>query len=487
MKTANGINLTMLCDFYELTMGNGYFLSDRKDRISYFDVFFRRVPDAGGFAIAAGLEQIVSYIQNLHFDPEDIAYLRSRGIFDERFLSYLENFRFRGDIWAVPEGTPIFPGEPVITVRAPAIEAQLLETYMLLEFNHQSLIATKASRICRAAEGRTVLEFGSRRAQGIAGAVTGARAAFIGGCAGTACTVSDQIYGVPAAGTMAHSWVQMFDSEYEAFVHYCRTYPENAVLLVDTYDSLRSGVPNAIRAFDEILKPLGIKKCGIRFDSGDMAYLTKKARKMLDDAGWTECRITVSNSLDEHLIRDLIRQGARIDSFGVGERLITSKSEPVFGGVYKLCAVEDGDGNRIPKIKISENIEKITNPDFKKLYRFYDRETGKAEADYICLREETVADDQPLTICDPMARWKRKTMQNYRAVELQVPVFRGGKLVYQLPTLNEIKAYCAKQIETLWPEVLRFENPHQYYVDLSDRLMALKDEMLHSAGKHSRR
>ena len=487
MKTANGINLTMLCDFYELTMGNGYFLSDRKDRISYFDVFFRRVPDAGGFAIAAGLEQIVSYIQNLHFDPEDIAYLRSRGIFDERFLSYLENFRFSGDIWAVPEGTPIFPGEPVITVRAPAIEAQLLETYMLLEFNHQSLIATKASRICRAAEGRTVLEFGSRRAQGIAGAVTGARAAFIGGCAGTACTVSDQIYGVPAAGTMAHSWVQMFDSEYEAFVHYCRTYPENAVLLVDTYDSLRSGVPNAIRAFDEILKPLGIKKCGIRFDSGDMAYLTKKARKMLDDAGWTECRITVSNSLDEHLIRDLIRQGARIDSFGVGERLITSKSEPVFGGVYKLCAVEDGDGNRIPKIKISENIEKITNPDFKKLYRFYDRETGKAEADYICLREETVADDQPLTICDPMARWKRKTMQNYRAVELQVPVFRGGKLVYQLPTLNEIKAYCAKQIETLWPEVLRFENPHQYYVDLSDRLMALKDEMLHSAGKHSRR
>ncbi|MDO5458167.1 MAG: nicotinate phosphoribosyltransferase [Eubacteriales bacterium] len=487
MKTANGINLTMLCDFYELTMGNGYFLSDRKDRISYFDVFFRRVPDAGGFAIAAGLEQIVSYIQNLHFDPEDIAYLRSRGIFDERFLSYLENFRFRGDIWAVPEGTPIFPGEPVITVRAPAIEAQLLETYMLLEFNHQSLIATKASRICRAAEGRTVLEFGSRRAQGIAGAVTGARAAFIGGCAGTACTVSDQIYGVPAAGTMAHSWVQMFDSEYEAFVHYCRTYPENAVLLVDTYDSLRSGVPNAIRAFDEILKPLGIKKCGIRFDSGDMAYLTKKARKMLDDAGWTECRITVSNSLDEHLIRDLIRQGARIDSFGVGERLITSKSEPVFGGVYKLCAVEDGDGNRIPKIKISENIEKITNPDFKKLYRFYDRETGKAEADYICLREETVADDQPLTICDPMARWKRKTMENYRAVELQVPVFRGGELVYQLPTLNEIKAYCAQQIETLWPEVLRFENPHQYYVDLSDRLMALKDEMLHSAGRHSQR
>ena len=485
MKTANGINLTMLCDFYELTMGNGYYQSDRKDVTSYFDVFFRQVPDSGGFAIAAGLEQIVDYVRNLHFDEEDLAYLRSRGIFDESFLSYLRDFRFHGDIWAIPEGTPIFPGEPVITVRAPAIEAQLLETYMLLEFNHQSLIATKAQRICRAAEGRTVLEFGSRRAQGIAGAVTGARAAFIGGCAGTACTVSDQIYGVPAAGTMAHSWVQMFDSELEAFEHYCRTYPDNAVLLVDTYDSLRSGVPNAIRAFDEILRPLGITKCGIRLDSGDMAYLTKKARKMLDEAGWTGCKITVSNSLDERLIRDLIRQGAQIDSFGVGERLITSKSDPVFGGVYKLCAVEDPDGNRIPKIKISENIGKITNPDFKKVYRFFDRETGKAEADYICLREETVEDDQSLTICDPIARWKQKTMESYRAVELQVPIFRNGELVYELPTLKEIKAYCARQIDTLWPEVLRFDNPHQYYVDLSDRLMAMKDEMLHAAGKRN--
>ena len=484
MKTANGINLTMLCDFYELTMGNGYWKSEMRDRISYFDVFFRSIPDSGGFAIAAGLEQIVDYVQNLHFDDDDIAYLRSRGIFDEGFLEYLKTFHFHGDIWAIPEGTPIFPGEPVITVRAPAIEAQLLETYMLLEFNHQSLIATKANRICRAAEGRTVLEFGSRRAQGIAGAVTGARAAFIGGCAGTACTVSDQIYGVPAAGTMAHSWVQMFDSEYEAFVHYCKTYPENAVLLVDTYDSLRSGIPNAIRAVDAILKPLGIRKCGIRLDSGDMAYLTKRARAMLDEAGWTECRITVSNSLDERLIRDLIRQGARIDSFGVGERLITSKSDPVFGGVYKLCAVDGEDGTRIPKIKISENVGKITNPDFKKLYRFYSKESGKAEADYICLREEVVLDDQPLTICDPMARWKRKTMENYTAVELQVPVFLGGELVYDLPTLPEIKAYCARQIDTLWPEVLRFDNPHQYYVDLSDQLMAMKDEMLLSARKH---
>ena len=483
MKTANGINLTMLGDFYELTMGNGYWKAGYQDRITYFDVFFRNVPDEGGYAIAAGLEQIVDYVQNLHFTEEDIAYLRGRGMFDEEFLQSLRDFRFHGDIWAVPEGTPIFPGEPVITVRAPAIEAQLLETYMLLEFNHQSLIATKASRICRAAEGRTVLEFGSRRAQGIAGAVTGARAAFIGGCAGTACTVSDQIYGVPAAGTMAHSWVQMFSSEYEAFEHYCKTYPTNAVLLVDTYDTLRSGVPNAIKAFNKILKPLGITKCGIRLDSGDMAYLTRKARDMLDKAGWTECKITVSNSLDERLIRDLIRQGAKIDSFGVGERLITSKSSPVFGGVYKLCAVEDENGNRIPKIQISENIGKITNPDFKKLYRFYDRETGQAEADYICLREEVVDDSKPLTICDPMARWKTKTMENYRAVELQVPIFLKGELVYELPTLPEIKAYCAAQMETLWPEVKRFENPHEHYVDLSEQLMALKDEMLHNAGK----
>ncbi len=486
MKTANGINLSMLCDFYELTMGNGYWKSGMKDCITYFDVFFRSVPDEGGYAIAAGLEQIVDYIQKLHFSEEDLEYLRSRGIFDEEFLTYLSEFKFHGDIWAVPEGTPIFPREPVITVRAPAIEAQLLETYMLLEFNHQSLIATKANRICRAAEGRTVLEFGSRRAQGITGAVTGARAAFIGGCAGTACTVSDQVYSVPAAGTMAHSWVQMYDSEYEAFETYCKTYPTNAVLLVDTFDTLRSGVPNAIKAFDNILKPLGIKKCGIRLDSGDMAYLTQKAREMLDEAGWTECKITVSNSLDERLIRDLIRQGAKIDSFGVGERLITSKSSPVFDGVYKLCAVEKADGKRIPKIKISENVGKITNPDFKRLYRFYSRENGKAEADYICLREETVDDSQPLTICDPDARWKRKTMDKYRAVELQVPIFQGGELVYELPTLQEIKQYCKEQIATLWPEVMRFNNPHTYYVDLSDRLMALKDGMLEQAGRGER-
>ncbi len=484
MNKANGINLTMLCDFYELTMGNGYFADGMKDRICYFDMFFRSVPDQGGYAIMAGLEQIVDYVQTLHFDEEDIAYLRGRGIFREEFLEYLRNFRFTGDIWAIPEGTPIFPMEPVLTVRAPAIQAQLLETYMLLEFNHQSLIATKANRICRAAQGRTVLEFGSRRAQGIAGAVTGARAAFIGGCAGTACTVSDQIYGVPAAGTMAHSWVQMFDSEYEAFLSYCRTYPNNAVLLVDTFNTLKSGVPNAIRAFNEVLRPLGITKCGIRLDSGDMAYLTQKARKMLDEAGWTECTITVSNSLDERLITEIIRQGAKIDSFGVGERLITSKSSPVFGGVYKLCAVENPDGSILPKIKVSENVGKITNPGFKKVYRFFNRETGMAEADYICMRDETMDDTQPLEICDPTERWKRKVMQNFQAVELQVPVFQNGELVYQLPTLREIKTNCGYQVSTLWPEVKRFDNPHQYYVDLSPKLMALKDEMLNAHGRH---
>ena len=481
MKSANGINLTMLCDFYELTMGNGYFVSNMQDRMTYFDVFFREVPDGGGFAIAAGLEQIIDYVQKLHFDEEDIAYLRGRGIFDEAFLDYLKNFKFTGDIWAVPEGTPIFPREPVFTVRAPAIQAQLLETYLLLEFNHQSLIATKANRICRAAEGRAVLEFGSRRAQGIAGAVTGARAAFIGGCAGTACTVSDQIYGVPAAGTMAHSWVQMFDTEYDAFVTYCKAYPTNAVLLVDTYNTLKSGIPNAIRAFNEVLKPLGITKCGIRLDSGDMAYLTQKARVMLDEAGWTECTITVSNSLDERLITELFHQGAKIDAFGVGERLITSRSAPVFGGVYKLCAVEDGEGNIVPKIKVSENVGKITNPGFKKFYRFYNRETGMAEADYICMHDETVDDSQPLEICDPQSRWKRKTMENFRAYEMMVPIFKDGQLVYKLPTLKEIKTYCAYQVSTLWPEVKRFDYPHQYYVDLSPKLMELKDKMLSEA------
>ena len=476
--TDKKLNLTMLCDYYELTMGNGYFNHGMGDKITYFDVFYRQNPDNGGFAIAAGLEQVVEYIRDLHFDDEDIEYLRGRKMFSEAFLEYLRDFKFEGDIWAVPEGTPVFPREPLMTVRAPAIQAQLIETYVLLAINHQSLIATKANRVCRAAEGRVVLEFGSRRAQGIDGAVTGARAAYIGGCAGTACALSDTRYGVPAGGTMAHSWVQMFDSEYEAFKAYCETYPTNAILLVDTYNSLKSGVPNAIRAFNEVLKPLGITKCGIRFDSGDMAYLTRKARVMLDEAGWPECKITVSNSLDERLITELLLQGAKIDSFGVGERLITSKSDPVFGGVYKLCAVENDAGEIVPKIKISENVGKITTPGFKKVYRFFDRENGMAEADYICMHDETVDDTKPLEICDPEARWKRKTMENFRAQELLVPIFRNGELVYELPTLDEIRRRCAYEVSTLWPEVKRFEFPHQYYVDLSEKLMALKDEML---------
>lgn len=478
MNAERKLNLTMLCDYYELTMGNGYFDHGITDKETYFDVFYRDNPDNGGFAIAAGLEQIIDYVNDLHFDDEDIEYLRSRNMFSEGFLDYLKNFRFTGDIYAVPEGTPIFPREPVMTVKAPAIQAQLLETYVLLQFNHQSLIATKANRICRAAEGRAVLEFGSRRAQGIDGAVTGARAAFIGGCAGTACTLSDTQYGVPAGGTMAHSWVQMFDTEFDAFRAYCESYPNNATLLVDTYNSLKSGVPNAIRAFNEVLKPLGITKCGIRFDSGDMAYLTRKARVMLDEAGWTECKITVSNALDERLITELLLQGAKIDTFGVGERLITAKSDPVFGGVYKLCAVENDAGEIVPKIKISENVGKITNPGVKKVYRLFDAETGMAEADYICLADEVVDDTKPLRICDPDARWKEKVMENYRAEELLIPIFKDGKQVYEKPSLMDIKRNCAYGVSTLWPEVKRFDYPHQYYVDLSDKLMALKDEML---------
>ena len=478
MKVDEKLNMTMLCDFYELTMGNGYFQNGMKDRITYFDVFFRRVPDQGGFAIAAGLEQVVEYIQDLHFDASDIEYLRGRNIFSEEFLDYLAHFKFSGDIYAVPEGTPIFPHEPLLTVRAPAIEAQLIETYVLLMLNHQSLIATKANRVVRAAEGRTVLEFGSRRAQGADGAILGARAAYIGGCNGTACTISDKIYGVYAGGTMAHSWVQMFDSEYEAFKTYCELYPTNATLLVDTYNTLHSGIPNAIRAFNEVLKPMGITKCGIRLDSGDMAYLTQKARKMLDEAGWTECKISVSNSLDEYLIQDLLRQGACIDMFGVGERLITARSEPVFGGVYKLAAVEDAEGNIVPKIKISENVEKITNPHFKKLYRFYGNDTGKAIADYLCIHDEVVDDSKDLEIFDPQSTWKRKTVYNFTARELQVPVFQNGELVYKLPTLEEIRTYCLEQVDTLWDEVKRFDNPHNYYVDLSQKLWDIRNELL---------
>ena len=483
MRTDRKLNMTMLCDFYELTMGNGYFQCGFADKITYFDAFFRSVPDKGGFAIAAGLEQLIDYIEDLHFTAEDIDYLRSRKLFSEEFLEYLRGFQFTGDVWAIPEGTPVFPREPLVTVRARAIEAQLIETFVLLTLNHQSLVATKANRIVRAARGRAVMEFGSRRAQGSAAAIDGARAAYMAGCVGTACTISDQLYGTPALGTMAHAWVQMFDSEYEAFKTYCELYPTNATLLVDTYNTLKSGIPNAIRAFNEVLKPQGITKCGIRLDSGDIAYLTREARRMLDEAGWETCKITVSNSLDEYLIRDLWNQNAKIDAFGVGERLITAKSEPVFGGVYKLVAVEDENGSVTPKIKISENVGKITVPHFKKVYRFYDRESGKAIADYLTVHDETVDDSGVLEIFDPEATWKRKPVYNFKARELMVPIYQGGRLVYDRPSLDEIKAYCAEQVDTLWDEYKRFENPQTYYVDLSQKLYDIRQELLHAGGR----
>ncbi|MBD5384610.1 MAG: nicotinate phosphoribosyltransferase [Ruminococcaceae bacterium] len=477
----NAQNYTMLCDFYQLTMGNGYFKTKHAGRTAYFDLFFRRVPDNGGYAICAGLEQVIEYIENLRFTGEDIDYLRSKGIFSEEFLEYLRGFKFEGDIFAIPEGTPVFPNEPLITVRAPSIQAQLVETMLLLLVNHQSLIATKASRIVRAAQGRAISEFGSRRAQGTAGAILGARAAYIGGCTGTACVIADELYNVPATGTMAHSWVQMFDSELEAFEEYCRVYPNGAVLLVDTYNVLKSGVPNAIKAFDNILKPRGARPVGIRLDSGDIAYLSIEARKMLDAAGYPDCKIVASNSLDEHIITDLISQGAKVDSFGVGERLITASSEPVFGGVYKLCATEE-DGVITPKIKISENVVKITNPHYKKLYRIFDNKTGKAAADLLCVHDEKLDESKPLELFDPDFTWKRKTITDFTAKELQVPVFLNGKCVYKSPSIGEIREYCAEQLGTLWESVLRFENPHTYYVDLSQRLWDIKQKLLSDKG-----
>lgn len=475
----NKQTLSLLCDYYELTMGRGYFHSGMRDTVAYFDAFFRRVPDGGGFAIAAGLEQIVEYVRDLTFDSSDIEYLRSRGVFDEEFLDYLSHFKFSGDIYAVPEGTVVFPREPLITVRAPVIEAQLLETYILLQLNHQSLIATKANRMVRAAEGRPISEFGSRRAHGEDAAVLGARAAYIGGCSGTACALSHKRYGVPAGGTMAHAWVQMFDTEYEAFEAYCRLYPENPCLLVDTYSVLKSGVPNAIKALKANLTEEGLRRCAVRIDSGDITYLSRKVRKMLDEAGLTKCKIVISNSLDEYIITELLRQGACIDSFGIGERLITAKSDAVFGCVYKLAALEK-DGVTTPKIKVSENAVKITTPHYKKTYRIYSKDTGKAEADLMCLHDEELDPSKPLEIFDPDYTWKRKTYDSYTLRELQVPVFLGGNQVYRCPSIDQIKAYCRREVDTMWDEVLRFENPHNYYVDLSQKLWDLRNNMINS-------
>ena len=473
------LNLTMIMDLYELTMANGIFTSEMRDTVTYFDMFFRRVPDDGGYAIMAGLEQLIEYMNNLKFSDDDIKYLESLGLFAPEFMEYLRGFKFTCDVWAMPEGTVIFPHEPIVTVRGPAMQALMLETMLLLTINHQSLIATKANRIVRAADGRPVMEFGARRAHGYGAAYYGARAAIIGGCTGTSCLLTAKDFGVPASGTMAHSWVQLFSDEYTAFKTYAEKYPDSCMLLVDTYNVLKSGIPNAIKVFDDVLKPLGKRPLGIRIDSGDITYITKRARKMLDEAGYEDCKICISNSLDEYLIRDMIFQGAKVDSFGVGERLITASSEAVFGGVYKLSAVEK-NGEIIPKIKISENASKITLPGVKIPWRLYDRETGKAIADVITLGNEKIASYEPYEIFDPEHTWKRKVVTDFVAKKLQTKIFEKGKQVYTSPSVKEISKYRAEQVGSLWDEVTRFENPHTYYVDLSEDLWELRHNLLNS-------
>lgn len=472
----NQEKLELIADFYEFTMTNGYFTKNKND-IAYFDMFFRKVPDDGGYAIVAGLEQVIEFIQNLKFDQQDIDYLRKLNMFSEEYLNYLENFKFTGDIWAIPEGTVVFPNEPLITVKAPIVEAQLLETMILLIMNHQSLIATKTARIVRSAQGKPVMEFGARRAHGVTAAVYGARASIIGGSVGTSCTASSEKFSVPAKGTMAHSWIQSFDSEYEAFKTYAELYPDNCTFLVDTYNTLQSGIPNVIKVFNEVLKPQGITHFAVRLDSGDLAYLSKKARALLDEAGCFDCKICATNSLDENLITSLIEQDAKIDLFGVGDNLITAKSDPVFGGVYKLVAMER-NGEIIPKIKISDNTEKIINPSFKKVYRFYCKDTNYALADVILLRDEQEPEGE-YEIFDQHNTWKRKKLNNYYVKELQEKIFENGKLIYKSPTLKEIAAYSRQQLETIWDEVKRLDNPQKYYVDLSQKLYDLKTELLH--------
>ncbi len=474
---SNRTNMTMLTDFYELTMSKGYLDGGNENKITYFDAFFRNVPEQGGYAIMAGLEQAIDYLNDLHFTEEDLEFLKGYG-FDDRFIDYLRNFKFSCDVWAIPEGTPVFPREPLIKVRGPVLQAQLLETALLCTLNHQTLIATKTARIVRAAEGRPVMEFGARRAQGFDASVLGARAAYIAGAAGTSCTICGQQFDIPLSGTMAHSWVMLYDDEFEAFKAYAQSYPDKCLLLVDTYDVLKSGIPNAIRCAHEVLEPMGKRLLGIRIDSGDLTYMTQKARKMLDDAGLTDCKITVSNALDEYLIRDLISQGACIDSFGVGERLITSKAEPVFGGVYKIAAVEDENGNVIPKMKISETSAKVTTPCDKEIVRFYDKDTGKALADVLFVKGEKIPEGEPYEIFDPVETWKAKTLTNYTTRKLLVEIFRNGELVYEKPSIAEIRNYCTKQIDTLWDSIKRFENPHNYYVDLSPKLWKIRDDIL---------
>lgn len=475
----NNRNLTMLVDFYELTMANGYLNNGVGNKIAYFDMFFRRVPDNGGYCIMAGVQQLIDYLSSIKFTEDDIKYLEDKKYFSKEFLDYLRNFKFSCDVWAIKEGTPVFPGEPLIVVKGPIIQAQFVETMILLTINHQTLIATKSNRICRSAENKPVMEFGSRRAQGYDGAIYGARAAVIGGCSATACTIAEEMFGIPAIGTMAHSWIQLFDTEYDSFAAWAKTFPDNCVLLIDTYNVLKSGLPNAIKVFDEVLTPMGYRPKGIRIDSGDITYLSKEVRKILDESGYEDVEIIASNSLDEYIIEDVLRQGAKIDSFGVGERLITAKSEPVFGGVYKLVAVENNN-TIVPKIKISENPEKITNPGFKKIYRIFDKKSNKAIADLITLNEEVIDENKPLEIFDPIHTWKKRKLKNFYVKELLVKIFENGNPIYKSPNVMEIKEYAKNQLNTLWPEVLRLENPHDYYVDLSHKLWSLKSNLLNS-------
>ena len=469
-------------DFYELTMAAGYLEEGYEDKVSVFDMFFRKIPDGGGFAIMAGLDTFIDAVEHLSFTGADIDYLRGTGVFNEKFLEYLKNFKLHCNIWAIPEGTPIFPREPIVTVEGPSMECQLLETLLLVTFNHQCLVATKANRIVRSAQGRPVMEFGARRAQGYDAAVYGARAAYIAGCSSTSCVMAARDFGIPASGTMAHSWVQMFPTEYDAFKKYAELYPDGCVLLVDTYNVTKSGVPNAIRVFDEVLAPLGKRPKGIRIDSGDIAYLSKKARRQLDEAGYGDCPICASNSLDEYIVRDLILQGAQVDSFGIGENLITAKSDPVFGGVYKLAAIKE-DGRYIPKIKVSESIEKLTTPHLKKVWRICDNYTGKAMADYVTIFDEEVDASRGLTLFDPLQTWKQRTYENCTARCLTTPIYQEGRLVYERPGVQAIREYCKAQIDGLWEESLRFEYPHRYYVDLSQRLWDCRQELLETISK----
>lgn len=469
-------DLALLTEGYELTMADGFMGAGMKDTVAYFDLFFRRVPDNGGFAIAAGLSKVIDYLEHLHFREEDIKYLKSKGISDE-LASYLKDFKFTCDVWAIPEGTPIFPNEPIIKVRGPIIEAQLIETMLLLSINQQSLIATKANRLVRAAHGTAVAEFGTRRAQGVDEAVYGARAAYIGGCVATSGVIPEKEFGIPSVNTMIHSWVQLFDSEYDAFCEYARRHPDDCTLVVDTYDTIRSGIPNAIKAFDDVLAPLGKRPKSVRIDSGDITYLSKRVRKMLDVAGYPDCDIMASNSLDEHLISDMVSQGAKVDCFIVGERLITSASSPLFGGVYKLSAIEK-DGKTVPKINLSENVRKITIPSSKQVYRLIDKDSGKAIADVLTLDDEIIDETKPYVLFDPDFTWKRKEIENFVTRKLLVPIFKGGQKVYDEPSLKEIREYCLRQTDTLWDEVKRFENPHKYYVDLSKNLWAERNGLI---------